>query len=120
MDRLADNPNFEFEQNPTGYIYDTNVCGYSILGIHGECKNLDQAIKELTRTYGTYIDFLVGGHKHHHNSTNVGIESDVISAPSIIGVDDYALSLNKTSDPGATLFILENGKGKVVEYNIKL
>ena len=120
MDRLGKNPNFKFEQNPTGYIYDPNVARYSVFGFHGECKNLEQAIKDLSRTYGTHIDFLVGGHKHHQNSENVGIESDVIGAPSIIGIDDYSLSLNKTSDPGATLFILEDGKGKVIEYNIKL
>ena len=120
MDRLGENPNFEFEQNPTGYIYDPDVASYSVLGFHGECKNLEQAIKDLSRTYGTHIDFLVGGHKHHQNSENVSIESDVIGAPSIIGIDDYSLSLNKTSDPGATLFVLEDGKGKVLEYNIKL
>lgn len=120
MCRLGDNPNFEFEQNPTGYVFDYDVAGYSVLGFHGECKNLEQAIKDLSRTYSTHIDFLVGGHKHHQNSENVGIESDVIGAPSIIGVDDYSLSLNKTSDPGATLFILEDCKGKVLEYNIKL
>ena len=120
MDRLNDNPNFEFVQNPTGFVFDDNVAGYTILGAHGEYKNLEQAIKELTRTYKTQIDFMVGGHKHHQKSTNVGIESDVIAAPSIIGIDDYSLSLNKTSDPGATLFILENGVGKVQEYNIKL
>ena len=120
MDRLGSNPNFNFEQNPTGYIYEDNAAGYSILGFHGECKNLEQAIKDLSRTYGTHIDFLVGGHKHHQNSENVGIESDVIGAPSIIGIDDYSLSLNKASDPGATLFILEDSKGKVIEYNIKL
>jgi hypothetical protein len=120
MDRLSGNPNFEFVQNPTGLIFDNNVVGYSILGAHGECKNLEQAIKELSKTYRTQIDFMVGGHKHHQNSTNVGIESDVVAAPSIIGIDDYSLSLNKTSDPGATLFILESGRGKVQEYNIKL
>lgn len=120
MDRLSNNPNFEFVQNPTGLIFDNNIVGYSVLGAHGECKNLEQAIKELSKTYRTQIDFMVGGHKHHQNSTNVGIESDVIAAPSIIGIDDYSLSLNKTSDPGATLFILEDGVGKVVEYNIKL
>lgn len=119
-DRLGNNSNFEFVQNPTGYIYECNAAGYSILGVHGECKSLEQAIKDFTRTYGTHIDFLVGGHKHHQNSENVGIESDVIGAPSIIGVDDYSLSLHKTSDPGATLFVLEDGKGKVIEYNIKL
>lgn len=120
MDRLSDNPNFEFVQNPTGLIFDNNVAGYSVLGAHGECKNLEQAIKELSKTYRTQIDFMVGGHKHHQNSINVGIESDVIAAPSIIGIDDYSLSLNKTSDPGATLFVLESGVGKVMEYNIKL
>ena len=120
MDRLGDNPNFEFVQNPTGLIFDNNIAGYSVLGAHGECKNLEQAIKELSRTYKTQIDFMVGGHKHHQHSINIGIESDVVAAPSIIGIDDYSLSLNKTSDPGATLFILESGRGKVQEYNIKL
>ena len=86
MDRLEGNPNFEFIQNPTGYIFDN----------------------------------LVGGHKHHSNSKNIGIESDVIGAPSIIGIDDYSMALKKTSDPGATLFVLEQGVGKVMEYNIKL
>lgn len=120
IDRLGDNPNFEFVKNPTGYIYDSNVAGYSVLGFHGECKNLEQTIKNFSRTYGTHIDFLVAGHKHHQMSSNVGIESDIVGAPSIIGVDDYALSLHKTSDPGVTLFVLEENKGKVIEYNIKL
>lgn len=119
MDRLSNNPNFEFVQNPTGYIFD-NLVGYNVFGFHGESKNMEQAIKDFSRTYKVDIDFLVGGHKHHQNSSNVGIQSDIISAPSIIGVDDYALSLNKASDPGAILFILEQNKGKVMEYNIKL
>lgn len=119
IDRLENNPNFEFIQNPTGYIFD-NLAGYNVLGIHGETNKLEQAIKDFSKTYGVTIDFLVGGHKHHQDSQNIGIQSDVIGAPSIIGVDDYALSLHKTSDPGATLFVLEKNKGKVLEYNIKL
>ena len=119
MDRLENNPNFEFIHNPTGYVFD-KILGYNVLGIHGECKNLENAIKEFSKTYGVDINFLIGGHKHHQNSSNVGIESDVIGVPSVIGVDDYALSLHKTSDPGATLFVLEEGKGKTMEYNIKL
>lgn len=119
IDRLGHNPNFEFIQNPTGYIFD-NVIGYNIFGFHGEVKDMSQAIKDFSKTYKVEIDFMVGGHKHHQNSSNVSIQSDTIVAPSIIGVDDYALSLNKTSDPGATLFVLEENKGKVMEYNIKL
>ena len=119
LDRLENNPNFHFIQNPTGYIFD-NIAGYNVLGIHGEVKNLEQAIKEFSKTYGVNIDFLIAGHKHHKDSSNVGINSDVIGVPSVIGVDDYSLSLRKTSDPGATLFVLERGKGNVIEYNIKL
>lgn len=119
MDRLENNPNFEFIQNPTGYIFD-NVVGYDIFGFHGESKNMQRAIKDFSKTYNTKIDFMICGHKHHQSSDNIGIQSDIIGAPSIIGVDDYALSLNKTSDPGATLFVLEQGKGKTIEYNIKL
>ena len=119
MDRLDGNPNFEFIQNPTGYVFD-NILGYNVLGIHGECKGLESAIKDFSKTYRVDIDFLVGGHKHHQNSSNIGIQSDVISVPSVIGVDDYSLSLHKTSDPGATLFVLEANKGKTIEYNIKL
>jgi hypothetical protein len=119
MDRLENNPNFEFVQNPTGYVFD-NILGYNVLGIHGEEKGLESAIKDFSKTYGIDISFLIGGHKHHQNSSNIGIESDVISVPSVIGVDDYSLSLHKTSDPGATLFVLEAGKGKTMEYNIKL
>lgn len=119
MDRLENNPNFEFIQNPTGYVFD-NLVGYNVLGIHGECKKFEQAIKDFSKTYGVTIDCLIGGHKHHQDSRNIGIQSDVIGVPSIIGVDDYALSLHKTSDPGATLFVLEQNKGKTMEYNIKL
>ena len=119
LDRLENNPNFHFIQNPTGYIFD-NIVGYNVLGIHGEVKNLEQAIKEFSKTYSVNIDFLIAGHKHHKDSSNVGINSDVIGVPSVIGVDDYSLSLRKTSDPGATLFVLERGKGNVLEYNIKL
>lgn len=119
MDRLENNPNFEFIQNPTGYIFD-NVLGYNVFGWHGEGKDMSQAIKDFSKTYGVNIDFMIGGHNHHQNSRNIGIQSDVIGAPSIIGIDDYSLSLNRTSDPGATLFVVEKGKGKTIEYNIKL
>jgi hypothetical protein len=119
MDRLGDNPNFEFVQNPTGLIFD-NLVGHNVLGIHGEVKNMERAIKDFSSTYKVQIDTLVGGHKHHQDSKNVGMAADVINAPSIIGIDDYSMSLNKVSDPGATLFILERGKGKTQEYNIKL
>ena len=117
--RLADNPNFTFVENPSGYIF-TNVLDFNILGIHGEVKNMEQAIKDFSNTYRVPIDFLIAGHKHHAYSETVGINREVIIVPSIIGADDFAVSLNRTSNAGATFIVLERGKGKVIEYAIKL
>lgn len=117
--RLADNPNFTFVENPSGYIF-TNVLDFNILGIHGEVKNMEQAIKDFSNTYRVPIDFLIAGHKHHAYSETVGINREVIIVPSIIGADDFAVSLNRTSNAGATFIVLERGKGKIIEYAIKL
>jgi hypothetical protein len=118
-ERLKDNPNFNMTINPTGLIF-SQLCGFNLLGIHGEVKNMESALKDFSNTYKTEIDFLIGGHMHHGKSECVGVNRDIISVPSIIGIDDYSLSLNKTSNAGATLFILEENRGKVQEYNIKL
>ena len=118
-DKLEDNLNFEMIENPTGYIFDT-LCGYNFLGIHGEVKSMEQAIKNFSHTYKVQIDILAAGHLHHTRCETVGVNQDTINVPSIIGVDDFSMSLNKTSNAGATFIILEEEKGKVCEYNIKL
>lgn len=117
--RLSNNPNFEFIQNPTGYIFD-NVFGQYALGIHGEVKNMSNAIKDFSSTYGIQIDYLIGGHLHHKNTEEVGMNREVINVPSIIGIDKYSIKLNKTSNAGALLMIFEEGKGKTIEYKIRL
>lgn len=117
--RLANNPNFEMIENPTGLIFD-QLLGFNILGIHGECKDLAQTIKDFSSTYKVELDILIGGHMHHGASENVGLGRDVIRVPSIIGIDEFSMDLKKTSNAGATLIILEKGKGKTREYNIKL
>lgn len=117
--RLADNPNFKFIKNPTGYVY-ANILGYNVLGIHGEVKSMEQAIKDFSHTYRVQLDFLIAGHKHHARSETVGINQEVINVPSIIGIDNFSLSIHKTSNAGATFIVLEEGKGKTIEYAIKL
>lgn len=117
--RLANNPNFTFTKNPTGYIF-ADILGYKLLGIHGEVKSMEQAIKDFSHMYRVQLDFLIAGHKHHARSETVGINQEVINVPSIIGVDDYSLSIHKTSNAGATFLVFEKDKGKTVEYSIKL
>lgn len=116
---LANNPNFEFIQNPTGLIFE-NIYGSNFLAIHGEVKKMVNAIKDFSNTYKTQIDYLIGGHMHHEKSEVVGINSEVINVPSVIGVDDYSMTLNKTSNAGATFIVFEDNYGIRVKYPIKL
>lgn len=116
---LEGNPNFEMIVNPTGLIFD-NIEGLNVLGIHGEVRNMENAIKDFSNTYNTNIQVLLGGHMHHYKAETVGVNKDVINVPSIIGIDGYSMSLNKTSNPGAVLFCIEENKGVTLEYKIKL
>lgn len=116
---LKDNPNFEIIKNPTGLIFG-EIAGSKILGIHGEVKNMAQAIKDFSNVYNVMIDILIGGHMHHAAGETVGVNRDVINVPSIIGIDDYTIDLKRASNAGALLFAVEPGNGKVMEYNIKL
>ena len=114
-----DNPNFEYIENPTGYIY-AELAGSPILGIHGEVKNMGNAIKEFSSIYGIHIQYLFAGHLHHNKVEEVGVNQEVINIGSIIGVDSYSLSLRKTSNASAKLLVFEQDKGKICEYTFKL
>ena len=117
--RLENNPNFKMIINPTGLIFDT-IEGLNTLAIHGEVRNMENAIKDFSNTYNTDIKILIGGHMHHYKAETVGVNREVINVPSIIGIDDFSMSLNKTSNPGATLLVVEGNTGISVEYKIKL
>lgn len=117
--RLENNPNFEMIINPTGLIFDT-IEGFNTLAIHGEVRNMENAIKDFSSTYNTDIRILIGGHMHHYKAETVGVNREVVNVPSVIGIDDYSMSLNKTSNPGATLLVVEKDAGISVEYKIKL
>ena len=117
--RLADNPNFTFIENPTGYIYGQLACN-TVMGIHGEVRDMERALKDFSNIYNVPIQYLFAGHLHHSKVEEIGINSEVINVPSIIGVDPYSLSLNKTSNAAGKLIIFEKNKGKVCEYTLKL
>lgn len=118
--RLENNPNIEIIENPTGYPFQL-ICGeYNVFAIHGEVKDLGKAIDDFGRSYKMPIDYLIGGHKHHRENIETGIDCEAISVGSVIGVDSYGLSLNKTSNASATFLVFEEGLGKSVQYDIKL
>ena len=89
--------------------------------MHGdEVKGSGDNVRKGLSSLFHEINYLVRGHLHHAKSETVGIDCEILNVPSIIGVDDYSLSLNKAANAGAVLFVFENGFGKTMEYNIKL
>lgn len=118
--RLENNPNVEILDNPTGHTF-LQICNYyNILAIHGEVKNLGKTIDDFSRSYGVPIDYLIAGHKHHKETVEIGRDIEAISVGSVIGIDSYGLSLNKTSNPSATFLVFEEDLGKSIQYDIKL
>lgn len=117
--RLEDNDNFEFVDSTNDCVF-ANIAGYNIVGIHGEPKDMEKAIKDLSNVYDVRIDYLVGGHLHHGEFKSTGIDKGIIRVPSIVGVDDFAMSLNKINAPGAIMIGFEEEHGKAMEYDIDL
>lgn len=116
---LKDNPNFTLIENPTGYIYAQIAC-HTILGIHGETKNMENTLKDFSRIYNIDINYLIAGHLHHGKAEEVGINASVINIPSVIGTDPYALSLQKVSNPSAKLLEFDQLDGLVCEHTLVL
>lgn len=118
-ERLKGNKNVEIKTNPTGMNY-TVMCGYPILGIHGETKDLGSVIDEYKRVYKIPVSYVFRGHVHHKQSEEVGRDSEVYSVGSIIGTDSYGLRLGKTSNPTANMFVFQKGEGVICEYTYNL
>lgn len=118
-ERLKNNPNVEIIENPTGMNY-IEITGFNILGIHGETKNLPESLNKFSTTHKIQLDYIVGAHCHHFSNVETGRHSESLQIRSVIGVDPYGLSLNKTSDSGASLFVFEKNKGLVCDHRLIL
>jgi hypothetical protein len=114
-----DNSNFAMVENKTGFIF-TEVAGFNILGIHGEVKSLPQALKDYTDIYDVKINYLIGGHKHHSEFVNCGVKKGCIGVGSIVGSDDFSMTIRKSADATASFVIFEEGIGKTDEHTFVL
>jgi predicted phosphodiesterase len=110
--------------NCSEFMY-LDILGTKILGVHGENeKNLENSIKDYMLTYNKPVHLLISGHLHHAHEKTIGMSGiqdiEYVQTPAIIGIDDYSLTLKKTSNAGAKVMIIEEGKGRTQTYNIKL
>lgn len=113
-ERLKSNPNITIIENPTGLAY-AQLATYAVLGGHFETKNLGETLKDYSVTYKIPLDYVFSGHWHSSFSGEIGIDSEYISVRSLIGVNPYSMSINKTAKAGASLFTFELGRGLTCE-----
>lgn len=109
------NPNFECVSNKTGLIFD-NICGFNILGVHGEVSDLPSAIKDFETIYNEKISYLISGHKHHSDFKNCGVRKACIGVGSIVGSDEFSMQLRRCADASTTFIVFEEGRGRVDEH----
>lgn len=118
-ERLRNNGNIIIIENPTGMNY-SQLSTYTVIGCHNENKNMENVINEIQRTYSCHLDYMITGHWHKLLQSEIGQNSEVISVRSIMGTNPYAVSINKSSNAGASLIVFEQCYGKVCEYSLKL
>lgn len=113
------NPNFTYKSNKTGLILE-NISGYNVMGIHGEVNNLSSAIKDYSDIYDLKVSYLCAGHKHHSEFVNCGVKKGCIGVGSVVGSDDFSMTIRKAADATASFIVFEEGKGKTDEHTYVL
>lgn len=113
------NPNFVYKSNKTGLILE-NISGFNVMGIHGEVNNLSSAIKDYSDIYDLKVSYLCAGHKHHSEFINCGVKKGCIGVGSIVGSDDFSMTIRKAADATASFIVFEEGKGKTDEHTFVL
>lgn len=123
--RLLNNRNVRIIDNESDFIF-FNCKGINVMASHGEERNLEQAIKDYMLLYNEKIDLFIGGHLHTKENKSIGISHNGLSdveycrVKSICSIDDYSTKLRKSSGAGTSLFVIEEGKGKTITYDINL
>ena len=117
---ITNNNHITIVENYADVIYTTLSCGYKILGIHGEVKDLNQARKDYQEIYNVDIDYIVAGHLHHNETEQSGYRKGSIRVGSIIGVDSFSMKVRKCADATANIGIFERDKGLVDFHTVVL
>lgn len=89
--------------------------GTNALMYHGENKNLKEDMDFFENYYQVDIDVIYTGHLHSFVSTANGYgafgDRELIRVPSIVGIDDFSVSIRKSARAGS-YFTIYNDNGK--------
>lgn len=124
-DLLVNNPRVEVVVSEET-IHNEMICGYEVGFLHGqEVKNFEAFVRDASFHYKRQYSHIFIGHIHHMRSVTVGVGEtgeavQITSIPSMVGSCHYSQKLMKSSPAGALLVCFEEGRGKVLTYEITL
>ena len=95
------------------------ICGYTVFGIHGHRDKITNVVQNLSLMLKKFPDYVLMGH-YHKTAENEVHGAEVISNPSLSGVDDYAKEKRLTGNVAQKLLIFDPEEGRLCTYNIKL
>ncbi|MEB5480807.1 hypothetical protein P8825_14665 [Shouchella clausii] len=115
--RLKDIANIELIVDKDGLI-ETEIHGEKIILAHGNFDSVSSSVKNLSQMFGYVPDYIITGHIHHHEEKDFGSTKHIVN-PSLIGVDDYAVSRRLYSIPSQK-YLSFDSEGLEAVHDIKL
>lgn len=124
QDVLVNNNRIKINTYENG-IADFEILGYNVIALHGhQIKSNKTVVKDLSMHRKKFYDFCFVAHFHHGNALTVGEgltnNIEVIQIPSIMGSDPHSDSMFLGCKSGASLHVIEEGKGRTIQYSIIL
>lgn len=111
-------PNLAFIENviDSGIVC-LDICGHTVVGVHGDKDRLSTAIPRMTSLLKTHIDYMCMAHYHNTKEDTYG-ETELIINGSFGGSDEYSKNLRLHSKPMQKMMIFSKEKGRECTYNI--
>lgn len=94
--------------------------GHEFVFVHGDLDSMKKltTLAELSSTYGTTFDAVIGGHIHHFTQTEVGENRYQVTFGSIKGIDDYSLKIGARSGRSQGVILATNNDFDIIKINL--
>lgn len=123
-ERFSFNPYVRIDDCDAPMSRIVDVCGYKFLLLHGQGDSVEKIARDHQTLYNDKIDVFMVGHLHKSQTFTAGMNHAgnvlIERVPSICGIDPYAQSKGYGSPPGATVILMEEGRGRRCVYPIVL
>lgn len=118
--RLKDFSNIEINTEALdGEIMVADICNQKVFAVHGHCDKLNSVVGDLAMMIRQIPDYVFVSHWHHNIEDEIH-SCEVVVNQSLIGCDDYAKNLRKTSKPAQKFMVFNAEDGRECTYSIKL